>query len=181
MTELPKNGKPNPYDVCPEYESENFHLRLVSMDDAADLLACYSDPSAQKFFNADNCTSDFLYSTLDEMRRCVEGWLQAHKAGYFFRFAIVGKKENKAIGTVEIFGGEYGVLRIDILSTYENEEYLSELLKTADSFFFDFGCENIITKAIPEAVDRIAALTSNAYTPTPIGDGNKREYYYIKR
>lgn len=59
VIDLLKNGKPDPYDVCPVYESKQFILRQVSPCDAADLLLCYSNPETQAIFNSDNCTSDF--------------------------------------------------------------------------------------------------------------------------
>ena len=30
---LLKNGRPDPYDVCPTYESQSFSIELISMDD----------------------------------------------------------------------------------------------------------------------------------------------------
>ena len=151
VIDLLKNGKPNPYDICPTYESKCFMLRLVSLNDAANLLLCYSNPEAQAIFNSDNCTSDFCYSTLDEMKRCIDGWLDAYNKKHFVRFSIIDKQNDKAVGTVEIFCSDknhgYSVLRIDIHPQYEKEEYLGELLCIADSFFHDFGCYRIVTKA----------------------------------
>ena len=54
MTE--NETKLDPYEICPTYESEHFFLRLVSLDDADDLLPCYSDLTVQELFNNDNCT-----------------------------------------------------------------------------------------------------------------------------
>ena len=48
----------NPYKDCPMYETQNFIFRLVSEEDAEDLLACYSDPKAQGLFNIDNFPTD---------------------------------------------------------------------------------------------------------------------------
>ncbi len=185
---LLKNGKPNPFDKCPEYESKNFTLRLVSIDDVEELFLCYSDPKAQKIFNADNCTSDFKFSTIEQMNACVEDWLDAYKNKCYIRYSIIHKNTNNVIGTVEIFGGdrggnctEYGVLRIDVRSDYENEEALTELLKISDLFFYDFNTKMFITKAIPEALHRVNALTKNEYVPTSTVDGGRREHYYMKR
>jgi len=61
----------NPYDCCPTLETKHFNLRLVKEADAKDLLLCYSDPQVQCIVNNDNCTSDFKYSTLDEMLECI--------------------------------------------------------------------------------------------------------------
>ena len=188
IIDLLKNGKPDPYVKCPEYESVHFRLRLVSMEDAEDLFLCYSDPEAQKIFNSDNCTSDFKFSTLENMKAYMDGWLDAYKNRYFIRYSIIDKETGKAIGTAEIFGNERGgepsdfsVLRIDVKSEYENEEALAELLNISDSFFYDVSTEIFITKAIPEAAHRIDALVGNVYTPTPTGDGGEREHYYMKR
>jgi RimJ/RimL family protein N-acetyltransferase len=188
IIDLLRNGKPDPYDKCPEYESLHFRLRLVSMDDAEDLFLCYNDPEAQKIFNSDNCTSDFKFSTLEHMKAYMEGWIDAYKNSCFIRYSIIDKNIDKSIGTVEIFGGErggertdFGVLRVDVRHEYENEESLAELLKISDSFFFDVNTEMFITKAIPEAAHRINALEKNGYVPAPTGDGGKREHYYMKK
>lgn len=58
----------NPYQKCPVYETSSFLLRLVQLDDAKDLLACYSDRRAVANMNADCCTSDFYYETLTKCR-----------------------------------------------------------------------------------------------------------------
>lgn len=170
----------NIYEVCPIYETETFLLRLVSTNDAEDLLKCYSNKEAQKFFNAHNCTSDFCYNTLEEMKECVGFWMDAYKNGYFIRFSIVDKSTNKAVGTVEMFGGKYGVLRIDILPAYENTQCLSELVFIANDFFEDFGCENIVTLAIPEAIERANALLKNGYSHFNSDGELKAECNFIK-
>lgn len=170
----------NIYEVCPTYESETFLLRLVSIDDAEDLLKCYMNKEAQKFFNANNCTSDFCYSTLTEMRECIQGWLDAYKNQYFIRFSVIDNSIGKAAGTIEMFGGKYGVLRIDILPAYENARCLSELLLIANHFFEDFECENIVTLAIPEATERIKALLKNGYSRFTSEGELKAECNFIK-
>lgn len=181
VIDLLKNGKPDPYELCPEYETKSFLLRLVSQDDAGDLLVCYSDTDARRLFNSDNCTSDFFFSNLDEMRECIDLWLSDYGKGKYVRFAIVDKTSNKAVGTVEIFGGKRGVLRIDISSGYEDPEQLSELVSIADSFFYDFKCEAMLTKAVPEAAGRIQVLTQNGFVPYPKNEEWSHEHYYIKK
>ena len=180
IIELLKNGKPNPYDICPSYESKNFILRMVTIDDAADLLECYSDPEAAKYFNSDRCSSDFHYSTIDEMRECIRFWFNEYEKKIYVRLSVIDKQTEKAVGTVEINVNELGIMRIDIMSEYEKEEYLSELLKIADSFFYDFKCERIIIKAVPEAITRISSLTENGYNPYPANSEWNWEHYYIK-
>jgi len=36
-------ARPDPYDICPVYESERLRLRLVVPEDAADIEECYRD------------------------------------------------------------------------------------------------------------------------------------------
>jgi hypothetical protein len=179
-----KNGKPDPYDVCPVYDSKQFILQLVSQDDAENLLLCYSNPEAQAIFNSDNCTSDFCFSSLDEMKGCIDVWLDAYKTKQYVRLSIIHKQNMKAIGTVEIFSSEkhqgLGVLRIDIHPCYENQKYLNDLLSIADYFFYDFGCCRIVTKAISEATERVLALTNHGYTYYTVNSEWERKDYYIK-
>ena len=46
------------YKNCPEYENENYILRMISKEDKKDLLKVYSDEKAVPFFNSDNCGGD---------------------------------------------------------------------------------------------------------------------------
>ena len=167
----------DPYSKCPEYESKNFRLRLVSMDDAEDLLECYKKPTINV------CTYDRSLQTLDEMRDFIGFWLEQYKFRSFIRFSIMDKQINKAVGTVEVF--DSGILPIDVTfdvaSKYENEECLSELIKISDSFFCDFKCRQIVTTAVPGAICRINVLTQNEYVPYPKSDEWPWENFYIKK
>ncbi len=176
-------GKKNPYVQCPVLETEHFTLRLVSKDDAGDLLHCYSDIHARPFFNSDTCTSDFFYDTCDQMSGCIKLWLDSYFREEFVRFAIVDKGSGQAVGTVEMFGmvGKYktprGILRLDIASRYEKAVYLYELFFACLNDFFDlFAVTQIVTKAIPEAVERVNALKSLGFVPY---DFPEREHYWI--
>ena len=154
----------DPYEKCPILETNHFILRIVEKNDVKNLLECYSDIKAQKYFNADNFLNDFKYKTLDEMNKCIDFWLSAYKNKLFVRFSIVDKSHGKAIGTIEIFGGEFGVLRIDINSKYEKNECLKEIIEICvNNFFTLFNTNRIITKAIPDAVDRVKALVDNGF------------------
>ena len=46
------------YKNCPEYENEDYHVRMVCQEDRMDLLKVYSDKRAVPFFNSDNCGGD---------------------------------------------------------------------------------------------------------------------------
>ena len=151
----------NVYEQCPIYETESFILRLVKLEDAEDLLACYSDKDNVSKFNNDFCTSDFYYSTVSEMEDCIKFWLEEYKKQYYVRFSVVNKADSKAIGTVEIFGGETGVLRIDLSSNYNTEESFGEIIKlTIEQFVDDFeiGSVKIKSSNIPEKINCIESF-----------------------
>ena len=138
----------SPYIACPTYETESFILRLVDRKDAENLLFCYSDREAVAKINADYCTSDFYCTTIEQMDECIDFWLTEYRDEKYVRFSIVSKEMGTAVGTVEIFGGDFGVLRIDIASKYEQEKYIAELLYIAVlDFIHDFRIGNLKIKA----------------------------------
>ncbi len=172
----------DPYVSCPMLETDHFLLRLVQESDAEDLLRCYSDPEAERFFNADNCTSNFCYTTKAQMRECIRFWLRSYQARYFVRWSIIDKQVNRAIGTVEMFADPqaWGVLRVDLAASYETDMFLDELFSLASRRFFTlFGVDKMLTKAIPEAVARIAPLRKNGFTVTEFR--GHAHYYALNR
>lgn len=184
ILDLIRFGKRNPYLECPAFETEHFIVRLIREEDALELMDCYSDKLARKFFNSDGCTSDFFYDTIDEMRECVAMWVASYARRDFVRFAIVEKASRRAIGTIEMFGfvGRYkterGILRLDIMFAYEEAAYLQELFSLCVREFFKlFAVQKIVTKAIPEAVHRVAALESLGFAAHDLPG---REHYWIK-
>jgi len=173
----------DPYKKCPTFKTKSFLLRLVSEEDSEDLLHCYSDSKAQKFFNSDRCTGDFCMYNVDDMMQCIKAWLYAYSQQEFIRFTIIDKSRSKAIGTIEMFGyvGKYknktGILRVDVASEYENRDYLSEIYGICTEHFFDlFDVDVIATKAIPQAVERQSALIKNDFYEGKVYEG---DHYYL--
>lgn len=160
------------YQKCPIFSNEIVTLRLTSTEDAEELLNCYSDEAAVPIFNSDNCHGDdFHYTSLEQMKKEVEFWQYSYDSRWFVRMTIILNATNEKIGAVEMFNrdsesiyGSHGVLRIDLMSKYERENIISAVLDLADKHFFtafDVGC--ILTKAIPVAEQRIAALKTHHY------------------
>lgn len=179
----------NPYERCPYYESKSFVLRIVHESDAEDLLECYSDSISAKFFNSDNCINNFIYKSLDEMKNCIEFWIQSYENQCFIRFSIINKKTSKAIGTIEFFAkveayknfAKVGVLRIDLVSEYETEALITEILNVInDNFYEGFEVQSIITKAVPEAEQRIIALRNSGYRELNDNPVMPFDSYYIR-
>lgn len=167
------------YDKCPVYSSDHFLLRSVEQRDAKELLGCYSDPLSVRLINADNCTSDFNYQTLDEMNDCIRGWLSGYRQGVIVRFSVIDNQNGKAIGTIEMYRKkkDIGILRLDLCSAYETQKSVRELLElSVENFYNEFCVKQILTKAIPLATERISALSTCGFTPveqhamSPYGD-----------
>ena len=181
----------NAYKSCPVFLTPRFTLRLVRKEDAPDLLKVYSDPAAQVYFNADNCTSRFCYTTLEEMEQCIDMWLHAYEQGWFVRWTIL--RENRPVGTLEMFrrddgenGEGLGVLRIDVNCMYETADVHEELLRAVMPELHKlFHCQRILTKALPIMTRRRLALVVHGFLPyrQPLVGHNGREYfdYWVRR
>lgn len=160
------------YEECPVYRKSLVTLRQTRMEDAEDLLKCYSDEKAVPFFNSDNCHGDdFNYTTLERMKKAIEFWDFSYKNKYFVRWTVIENNTKEKIGTIEMFHriaedefNHYGILRMDLRSDYETQPILTEILEIVDQNFFQvFDVEAILTKAVPENTERIAALTKIGY------------------
>ena len=75
------------------------------------------------------------------------------------------------------------MLRIDIASAYEENERIYELLELFDdeNFFELFNLNTILTKAIPEATERIRALKRAGYIPFDWDEPNRKAYFAKKK
>lgn len=183
----------NVYETLPVFEGENFILRGVLPADTEHLLKVYSDEKAVPFFNSDNCHGDdFHYTTYARMKEAVDFWLWSYKQGYFVRWAIVDKKTNSAIGTIELFhrDGEQteydkcGLLRLDISSEFERYAPITEILSLIAEPAYDlFYCDKITTKVKPFAEERLKAVKALGFKPAkePLtgNDGEKFTDYYV--
>lgn len=184
----------NPYEKCPEYENENYMLRMVSKEDTEDLLKVYSDEKAVPFFNSDNCGGDdFHYTTESRMEQAIEYWLWEYHRQGFVRWTIVSKTAGEAIGTIELFNrkaddyfNNSGLLRLDLRSDYEQEEKIFEILSLIlPSVFELFQCQKIAAKIPPFASERKLALSRLGFAASEeklIGHDKKiyTDYYVLQ-
>lgn len=172
---MPRNDPYNEY----RYESENFLLRQVCEEDAPDLLECYSDPAAVALMNDDNCQNGFLCPALEDMQEYIRYWNEEYEKRYYIRPAIIHKETGKAVGTMEAFGGEPGVLRLDLHIDWERPEVLAELLGLAvREFPQDLPMGGMVIKAVPEAAARRAALEALGFSG-PQRFRDYEDYYRI--
>lgn len=179
----------NIYENCPVIESERFTLRLTQKADTADLLKVYSDEKAVPFFNGDNCHGDdFHYQTMERMEKAVEFWEYSYENQWFVRWSIVDKQTQEAIGTIEAFHRTsedaydgYGLFRLDIRSDYERKDVFADILNAfVPNVYPYFDCTKCMTKAVPEATERTAALQEYGFTKSEmplIGGDDHKEYF----
>lgn len=179
------------YELCPEFENEQYQIRLLSEKDAADLLNVYSDEKAVSLCNSDNCSGGFHFTTIDVMRDVIKWWLEEYTNRGFVRFSIVDKHINKVIGTIELFhrdADDYftncGLLRLDIKSDYEKSDIIESILSLIVSKSFPlFDCDKIATKVKAEAIERRNALSKMGFSLSEeklIGhDGTEYGDYYV--
>lgn len=181
------------YDKIPMLESDKFLLREIKEDtDTEDLLKVYSDKKAVPLFNSDNCGNGFYYVSIKEMKAAIEFWENEYQKRYYVRWAVVDKKRNQAVGTIELFNrkaNDYfnncGLLRLDLRSDYEKQDDIADILsiivpKTKELF----ACDKLATKAISIAKERIKALEFAGFRLSGeylIGhDGTKYDSYYVR-
>lgn len=182
------------YQSCPQFENENYLLRLICPADVSDLLKVYSDQRAVPFFNSDNCHGDdFHYRTMQRMREAVDFWVFSYNAGYFVRWAIVAKACSQVIGTIELFHRDAkdaftncGLLRLDLRSDYERSEEIRSILSLIlEHAYTLFSCDRIATKAVPAASQRIEALKNLGFVSTEdklVGeDGTEYPFYFVRK
>jgi len=162
------------YKKCPVYTTDILTLKLTSLEDTSELLKCYSDEKSVPLFNSDNCNGDdFHYTTIDRMKKAIDFWQFSYENRYFVRLTVILIETGEKIGTVEMFKREandefkdFGVLRIDLQSKYEEQKYIDKILEVAnENFYKDFDVEFIITKSIPAAAERIISLGKKGYKP----------------
>lgn len=185
------------YKTCPSFENESFLIRRTEKGDKEDLLKVYSDIKSVPFFNGDNCHGDdFHYTTMERMEQALDFWEMSYRERWFVRFSIIGKNsgntggKTETIGTVELFKrasddkfNGCGVLRLDLRSDFEREKDIFDILALIiPSAYGLFYCDTIITKAVPEASERIAALEKYGFvksTDKLVGDdGTEYQDYY---
>lgn len=153
------------YASVPVVKTPHFTLRLLREEDAPGLFRCYSDPAAVARMNADNCDFGFLVDTPERMAETVRYWLRHYGWRSFVRFTVVETASGEAVGTVEGFRAEVGVLRIDLMDSFETAETIAELLAFAEENFRDFfGSEALVLKAPADCAARRAALETRGWS-----------------
>ncbi|MFV8960385.1 hypothetical protein ABQ336_23480, partial [Serratia fonticola] len=60
---------------CKTYETSNFIIRLISIDDAESLLKCCSDVNYRSHFNSDMCAGNLNFNAIEEIKNSIIGWL----------------------------------------------------------------------------------------------------------
>lgn len=159
------------------YETRSFLFEEVKLSDAPDLLRCYSDEKAHERMNWEYCTSDFFYHTLAEMEDCIRFWLRQMAINDFMRYSIIDRVSGRAVGTIEMFDAPLSVFRIDIMSEFETEETIDEILTLAEeTMIYDFSLNQLAVKAVND--ERRHVLLAHGFERAK--DFRPEIEYYIK-
>lgn len=183
------------FETCPVLEDGHYMVRLIEPADTDDLMDVYHDKLALPFFNSDNCHgSNFYCAKREDMENTIKYWLiEYHENRGFVRFSVVDTKQERAIGTIEMFRRESedaydgcGILRLDLGSGCERADIIEPILSLVTEPFYDwFACERIATKAAVYAVERIEALKRAGFEKSDapvIGHSGVAYYdYWVKR
>ncbi len=162
------------YEECPIYKNKLITLRQTTIEDAQELLMCYSDEKAVPFFNSDNCHGDdFHYTTIERMKQAIDFWDFSYKNKYFVRWTVILNNTNEKVGSIEMFHriaddefNHYGILRVDLQSDYETQPVIDDISEIVnENFYKAFDVKAILTKAIPEAAERITSIVQKGYQP----------------
>jgi len=181
----------NPFVKCPEYETENFLVTQIKMEDAEDLFEVYSDLITRKHMNNDNCGGEWPCDSLEVVQKGIKSWIQEYEDKYYIRWTITQKNSMKHIGTIELapapgrlrfFDGicTTGILRVDIKSELETAEVFSEIYEMTNTEMIEvFGIEKIITKGNFSETERIRGLENSKYKRLPDNEIIPYPNYYI--
>lgn len=183
------------YVEIPILDNEHFILRAINAEkDMEDLLKVYSDEKSVPFFNVDGCYGgNFYLTTKEQMKVTINAWDFCYHQKDFVRWAIEDKHRKAVVGTIELFNRKAedffdncGLLRLDLKSDYEVEDYIESILNIIIPEVKNmFGCDKVATKAVPNAVNRISVLEklglklSKEYLIDK--EGNKYNYYYVMK
>ena len=120
-------------------------------------------------------------------------WIMEYHREGFVRWSILDCTSSTAIGTMELFKrsandvyDNTAVLRLDLLSKYEEQSCLQEILSLILPHIRDlFQCTQVITKCVQEAEKRRAVLLEMGFSPSKeplVGwDGTLYQNYYLRK
>ena len=95
----------------------------------------------------------FFYATKEKMSETIGFWKTAYDNGWFARLSIVDRSGSGVIGTVELClrvsedaFNHMGILRVDVRSDYEREDFLYEIFSLITPELEEIlGCKGVLT------------------------------------
>ncbi|MGC5327402.1 GNAT family N-acetyltransferase [Brevibacillus sp. SYSU BS000544] len=144
----------------PTIETERLVLREISVDDASDLYAYYSDREVTKYLDWFGPESE------EHAVKIINYWSEQFQEDTFMRFGITLKGENKIIGTIPInpVRGPFRwrlpvVLGYELSQDYWNQGIMTEALKAVITYTFEtLGNHRMIAEVIPENTASLKVL-----------------------
>ena len=107
------------------------------------------------------------------MEQAINYWIMEYHREGFVRWSILDCTSSTAIGTMELFKrsandvyDNTAVLRLDLLSKYEEQSCLQEILSLILPHIRDlFQCTQVITKCVQEAEKTQGCIAGNGIFP----------------
>lgn len=193
-----------------DFKGEALRFSPISNGWESELFNCYIDHYLQENIDDHNCETIFQFKNKDEMARCIEEWKQAWEEDRYYRWIVETINDQQVIGTIEIAsipnttdyikrvfnkkpgtfvhnpthlfeqGVQNGVLRIDVISKYAQEQIFENILNVTQKFFNDYGLQQIIVQCLANDEERRKALERHGFEN--LKNGEKILYpYRIKR
>ena len=176
----------DPYTDETPMSAGRFTIRRIRADDAGALMACYSDPLAWPFFNEDNCSGHFMFTTREVMDQAIQIWTTCHDTRQFARYTLLDA--GVPFGTVEFcprrelhpVHGRVSIVRADVDPAHERSDAIQDILGCVIRDMMPaFRVDALITKAVPQAEERIAALGASGFRPTQDPSLSRFEHYFL--
>ena len=157
----------------PVLETPNLHLRQLTEDDAADLLAVFADEEVTRFYDL------YSYESLDEALELIDFFSESFEVERSIRWGIARKTDNRIVGTcgyvwLRRFRGEIGY---ELHRTFWRQGIMKEALAAIVQFGFQqLGLNRIEALVMMDNEASISLLRSLGFQH----EGILREHDYFK-
>lgn len=157
-----------------QIDTERLTLRQLSIDDAADLLAVFSDPEVTRYWSTPPWTS------LEEAEQSIQESIASYAGHDNLRLAIALKDSNRLIGTISLYRIQAGNRRADIGYALARAHWRRGYLSEAMPAFLTYGFEVLNLNRVEADIDpRNAASGQLLEKMAFLREGTMRERWIV--
>lgn len=162
--------------IFPTIQTDRLILREMTVDDASDMYAYYSDREVSKYLDW------FGPGSEEQAKNMITYWNKSYQESTFMRFGIALQGDNKIIGTIPInpVRGRFEwklpiVLGYDLSREYWNQGIMTEALNAVIPYIFEtLDNHRIIAEVIPENISSLKVLEKLGFEK----EGYLRQHFY---